>query len=130
MNDVLDYIGLANIYEKKEYTIEGKKKIYYEKIDFAFGFECTFNNSLNFVVLTGKIAGEVIDFDSVYEIASFKTLRKLCKENNYVYDYNKFISKYQKHIGDYYTFAPHEKLFSRITDQELLQKIRGKIKRL
>lgn len=131
MADVMDYVGLANIYEKKECIIDGKKQIYYEKIDCAYGFWYTFNNSgENFVVLTGKIAGETIGSNSIYDYSSFKTLNELCAENNYNYNYNKFksMSKYRDCIGDYYTYDSHERMFTRITNQDLLQKIRGTIK--
>jgi len=131
MADVMDYVGLANIYEKKECIIDGKKQIYYEKIDCAYGFWYTFNNSgENFVVLTGKIAGETIGSNSIYDYSSFKTLNELCAENNHNYNYNKFksMSKYRDCIGDYYTYDSHERMFTRITNQDLLQKIRGTIK--
>ena len=91
MDDVMDYIGLANIFEKKECIIDGKKQIYYEKIDCAYGFWYNFNNSgKNFVVLTGKIAGKIIGSNSIYNYASFKTLNELGAENNHTYNYNKF----------------------------------------
>lgn len=131
MNDVMDYVGLANIYEKKECIIDGEKQIYYEKIDCAYGFWYTFNNSeKEFVVLTGKIAGETIGSDSIYDYSSFETLKELSIENNYGYNYNKFksMSKYRDCIGDYFTYDSHERMFTRITNQDLLQKIRGTTK--
>lgn len=87
-------------------------------------------DAMDFVVLTGKIAGEVIDSNSVYYSADFKTLKELCKENNYLYNYNTFknISIYRDWIGDYFTYDSKEMKFIRITNQELLQKIRGTIK--
>lgn len=131
MDDVMDYVGLANIYEKKECIIDEKKQIYYEKIDCAYGFLYTFNDSgENFVVLTGKIAGETINSNSIYDYASFKTLNELCAKNNYIYNYNTFksMSKYRDYIGDYYTYDSHERMLTRITNQDLLQKIRGTTK--
>ena len=131
MPDVMDYVGLANIYKKKECTIDGKKQIYYEKIDCAYGFWYNFNNTgKNFVVLTGKIAGETIGPDSIYDYASFKTLNELCAENNHTYSYNKFksMSTYRDYIGDYFTYDPLERIFTRITNQDLLQKIEGATK--
>ena len=103
----------------------------FSKIDCAYGFWYTFNNSgENFVVLTGKIAGETIGSNSIYDYSSFKTLNELCAENNHNYNYNKFksMSKYRDCIGDYYTYDSHERMFTRITNQDLLQKIRGTIK--
>ena len=32
MNNAMDYIGLANIFEKKECIVDGKKQIFYKKI--------------------------------------------------------------------------------------------------
>lgn len=131
MDDVMDYIGLANIYEKKECIIDGKKQIYYEKIDCAYGFWYNFNNiGKSFVVLTGKIAGETIGSNSIYDYSSFRTLNELGVENNHIYNYNKFksMNKYRDFIGDYFTYDSHERMFTRITNQDLLQKIRGTTK--
>lgn len=130
-NDVMDYVGLANIYEKKECIIDGKKQIYYEKIDCAYGFFYTFSNSgKGFAVLTGKIAGEVINSNTIYACDSFKTLMQLCAENNNDYNYNIFksMSKYRDCIGDYYTYDSHRRGFEIINNQDLLQKIRGTTK--
>lgn len=129
-NDVMSYVGLANIYEKKECIVDGKKQIYYEKIDCAYGFWYIFNNiGKSFIVLTGKIAGEAINSNSIYKYSSFKTLDELCAENG-DFNYNAFrsMSEYQNYIGDYFTYDYHKKLFTRITDQDLLQKIRGTTK--
>ena len=131
MNDAMDYVGLANVFEKKERIVDGKKQIYYEKIDSCFGFIYNFRNSgSNFVVLTGKIAGEAIGSDSVYKLVDFKTLNELCAKNNHAYNYNTFknISIYRDWIGDYFTYDSQERKLIRITNQELLQKIRGTIK--
>lgn len=134
MVDVMDYVGLANIYEKKECIIDEKKQIYYKKIDCACGFWYTFNNDNWFIVLTGKIAGEKIPNSihscSSFSCSSFKTLNELSVENNYIYNYYKFKSMriYQGGIGDYYTFDSHKRMFTRITNQDLLQKIQGTTK--
>lgn len=129
--NVMDYIGLANIFEEKEYIVDGERQIYYKKIDYAYGFWHYFSNSgKTFVVLTGKIAGQPINDDSIYKYASFKTLNDLCRENNLVFDYNTFQSMhgYQNFIGDYYTYDSKKNIFSRITDKKLLQKIQGTTK--
>lgn len=131
MNNAMDYIGLANIFEKKECIIDGKKQTYYEKIDTACGFLHRFIKSgQHFVVLTGKIAGSTIDSDSIYDFSSFRTFSELCVENNNTYDYNIFMNTgtYNRCIGDYYTYDSYKNCFIRITDQELLQKIRGTMK--
>lgn len=130
MNDVMDYVGLANIYEKKECIIDEKKQIYYKKIDCACGFWYTFNNDDgSFIVLSGKIAGEKIP-NSIYSYSSFKTFSELSVENNNIFNYYKFKSMriYQVGIGDYYTFDSHKRMFTRITNQDLLQKIQGTTK--
>lgn len=131
MNDAMNYVGLANIFEKKECIIDGKKQVYYEKIDSCFGFKYNFkNDGKNFVALSGKIAGKTIGSDSVYDYADFKTLNELCGENNYTYNYNTFknMSTYRDYIGDYFTCDFQKRMLVRITSQELLQKIRGTIK--
>lgn len=129
MNEVMHYVGLANIYEKKELISDGQKQIYYEKIDSVCGFFLNFRNSgKKFVVLTGKITGEIIGDGSIYYCGSFKTLHELCVGNNNTCDYNKFMSKYRECIGCYYTYDSYEKTFLRITDQDLLQKIQGTTK--
>ena len=131
MNDAMDYVGLANVFEKKERIVDGKKQIYYEKIDSCFGFIYNFRNGgSNFVVLTGKIAGKTIGSNSIYASADFKTLNELCVKNNHAYNYNTFknISIYRDWIGDYFTYDSQERKLIRITNQELLQKIRGTIK--
>ena len=130
MNDVMDYVGLANIYEKKECIIDEKKQIYYKKIDCACGFWYTFNNDDgSFIALSGKIAGEKIP-NSIYSYSSFKTFSELSVENNNTYNYYKFKSMriYQGGIGDYYTYDSHKRMFTRITNQDLLQKIQGTTK--
>lgn len=38
MLNAMDYVGIANILEKKEFIIDGQKQIYYKKIDAAYGF--------------------------------------------------------------------------------------------
>ena len=89
MYDVMDYVGLANIYEKKECIIDEKKQIYYKKIDCACGFWYTFNNDDgSFIALSGKIAGEKIP-NSIYSYSSFKTFSELSVENNNTYNYYK-----------------------------------------
>ena len=130
MNDVMDYVGLANIYEKKECIIDEKKQIYYKKIDCACGFWYTFNNDdRSFIVLSGKIAGEKIP-NSIHSYSSFKTFSELSVEYNNTYNYYKFKSMriYQGGIGDYYTYDSHKRMFTRITNQDLLQKIQGTTK--
>lgn len=117
--------------KKKEFIIDGKKQTYYEKIDAAYGCLYTFSNIGNsFVVLTGKIAGKVIGPSpyEVYGCSLFKTLNELSAENDYEYDYNKFMNKYREDIGAYFTYDSHDMMYNRITDQELLQKIRSTTK--
>ncbi len=127
MNDPMDYVGLAYIYERKECIIDGKKQIYYEVIDSAYGFWYDFQVGKRFVVLTGKIAGKTIDEkdpNSVYYTTSFKTLNELCAENNHEYNPHKFMIQYRKYIGTYFTLDFHKETFSIITNKDLLQKIR------
>lgn len=103
-----------------------KKIVYYEKIDSAYGFMYDFkNDGKNFVILTGKMVGEAINSNSIYGFADFKTLNQLCAENNHVYSFNKFLNKYKDDIGDYYSYDSHRKLFSKISNKELLQKIKN-----
>lgn len=128
MVDAMDYVGLANILEKKECIIDEKKTIYYEIMEPCYGFYYEFGDSgKSFIAFTGKLAGKTIYSNSIYYLADFKTLNELCKENNNTYNYNIFMNKYRQNIGDahYYTYDSTKKLFSRITNQELLQKIRG-----
>lgn len=127
MNDGMKCVGLAIIVEKKECIVDGKKQTYYERQEPCVGFYYDFSNDgRNFIVLTGKLAGETIDSNSIYSCVNFKTLDDLCVENNRVYNYDKFMSEYREYIGEYYTLDSNT--FSRITDQELLEKIRGKAK--
>ena len=128
MNDGMKCVGLAIIVEKKECIVDGKKQTYYERQEPCVGFYYDFGNAgRNFIVLTGKLAGETIDSNSIYSCVNFKTLDDLCVENNRVYNYDKFMSEYREYIGEYYTLDSNN-TFSRITDQELLEKIRGKAK--
>lgn len=128
MNDGMKCVGLATIVEKKEYIVDGKKQTYYERLEPCVGFYYDFGNSgRNFIVLTGKLAGETIGSNSIYICVNFKTLDDLCAENNRVYNYDKFMSEYREYIGEYYVLESNNTL-SRITDQELLEKIRGKAK--
>ena len=128
MNDGMKCVGLAIILEKKECIVDGKKQTYYERQEPCVGFYYDFGNTgRNFIVLTGKLAGETIDSNSIYICVNFKTLDDLCVENNRVYNYDKFMSEYREYIGEYYTLDSNN-TFSRITDQELLEKIRGKAK--
>ena len=55
---------------------------------------------------------------------------ELCDKNNHTYNYNTFknISTYRDWIGTYCTYDSQERKFIRITNHELLQKIRGTIK--
>lgn len=125
MNIVMDYVGLANIFEKKKCIVDGKKQTYYKKLEPCFGFYYRFNGGrVSFIVLDEKLAGEIIDSDSIYD---FKTLNELCRENNAAYSYDEIKSKYRRYIGEYYTLGSNNTL-SRITDQELLKKIRGTTK--
>ena len=125
MNIVMDYVGLANIFEKKKCIVDGKKQTYYKKLEPCFGFYYRFNGGrVSFIVLDEKLAGEIIDSDSIYD---FKTLNELCRENNATYSYDEIKSKYRRYIGEYYTLGSNNTL-SRITDQELLKKIRGTTK--
>lgn len=128
MNDGMKCVGLAIIVEKKECIVDGKKQTYYERQEPCVGFYYDFGNTgRNFIVLTGKLAGETIGSNSIYSCVNFKTLDDLCVENNRVYNYDKFMSEYREYIGEYYTLDSNN-TFSRITDQELLEKIRGKAK--
>ena len=132
--NAMDYVGIASLFEKKECIIDGKKQIYYQKIGPCIGFLCDFIEGKKFAVLSGKLAGKTINSNSNYDYATFKTMNELAKNNNNTYDYNKFMNleKYQNGIGEYYTYDydADDKCFyfNRITDQKLLQKIRGTIK--
>lgn len=128
MNNAMNYVGLANILEKKECIIDGRKQTYYENMEPCVGFFYDFgNDGRNFIVLSGKLAGETIGSNSIYEYANFKTFDELCTQNNYAYNYDKFMSEYRECIGEYYT-RDFNNYFSRITNQELLEKIRGTTK--
>ena len=113
MNIVMDYVGLANIFEKKKCIVDGKKQTYYKKLEPCFGFYYRFNGGrVSFIVLDEKLAGEIIDSDSIYD---FKTLNELSRENNATYSYDEIKSKYRRYIGEYYTLGSNNTL-SRITD--------------
>lgn len=125
MNIVMDYVGLANIFEKKKCIVDGKEQTYYKKLEPCFGFYYRFKGGkVSFIVFDEKLAGETIDSDSIFD---FKTLNELCMENNASYSYDEIKSKYRRYIGEYYTLGSDNTLF-RITDQELLKKIRGTTK--
>ncbi len=84
MLDAMDYVGIANIFEKKEFIIDGQKQIYYKKIDAAYGFYYKFNNNgLRFIALTGKSAGKTISCNSNLndtKISGFKILMIFVKK--------------------------------------------------
>ena len=124
--DVMDFIGLAYIFEKKECLIDGKKQVYYKEVDSAYGFIYKFKNEENcFVILSGKLAGSYAGKNNIYKYASFKTLNQLCEENGKKHDHYKFISIYQKDIGEYFTYDAEERMFDIITDKELLKTIKA-----
>ena len=126
MKDAMDYVGLANIFRIKECVIDGKNQIYYEKLEPCYGFCYYFKNSGDkFVVLTGELAGESIGSESTYKFADFRTLNELCNKNNHRYNHDKFMSEYRESIGEYYTYDSNKRYLSIVTDQKLLQKIRG-----
>lgn len=132
--DSMDYVGLADIFERKEFIIDGKKQIYYKEIDAAYGIKYDFKTEgESFLVLTGKLAGKYIRKGSIYDnldfkYTDFKTLNKLCAQNNHTYNYDKFMEAYRSSIGAYYTFDSKEKTFFKVKDQQLLQKIKGSTK--
>lgn len=127
MDDAMDYVGIVNILEEKEIIVDDKKQTYYKKLEPCVGFIYNFNNTgKNFVILTGNLAGKTIVSNSIYKCADFKTFNELCAENNHTFDYNKFMSNYRMHIGNYYTYESKKEQFSPITNQELLKKIQNK----
>ena len=130
MNEVMEYVGLAKIFQKKECKIDGKQLVYYEKVDAVFGswYEFKNGNGKEFIILSGKNEGKTIDESSIFTVVDFKTLRLLCRENNYDYNARKFIEEYKKNIGCYYTYDSIEDTFKIITDEDLLSKIKGSSK--
>jgi len=124
---VIDQVGLANIFEKRETMIEGQKLVYYVKIDYSFGYFYSFGDGVSrFAVLTGKLVGQLISSNSAYTCADFKTVREFCRMNN-GYCYDKFINSYQQHIGEYYSWDTNKKnRLVMISDPDLLRKIKSK----
>ena len=124
---VIDQVGLANIFEKRETMIEGQKLVYYVKIDYSFGYFYSFGDGVSrFAVLTGKLVGQLISSNSAYTCADFKTVREFCRMNN-GYCYDKFIKSYQQHIGEYYSWDTNKKnRLVMISDPDLLRKIKSK----
>ena len=45
MNIVMDYVGLAKIFEKKKCIVDGKEQTYYKKLEPCFGFYYRFNGA-------------------------------------------------------------------------------------
>lgn len=126
----MDHVGLGNLFQKKEFTIDGKKRIFYQNIDVIFCCKYNFNNiGKEFIILSGKFRGGTISNNSSsnsnYKIAGFMTLKELCQKNNQNYDYGYFIEEYEEGIGDYFSYDPDKRLFSRISDSELIKQIKG-----
>ncbi len=129
--DIMDYIGLASIFEKIECIIDGEKRIYYKKIDSNYGFWCNLRNIQNcFVIINGKLEGKIASDNLNYHYVSFKSLNELCYENNNVLDLCAFKNNgvYQRWIGDYFTYNISENKYTKINDPDLLQKILGTTK--
>lgn len=123
----MNNVGIANVYKGKKRSIDGHGP-YYEKIEPVFGFFYDFKDGKYFIVLTGELVGQTIKLSDDYDyicISDFMTLYQLCSENNGSYDYNKFIAKYQPHVGEYFVRNQNKNDFSLITDKKLIQKING-----
>lgn len=131
MANSMDYVGMACLMEKKECIIDGKNFVYYEQIDVVCGYFYYFNNTgKEFIILSGKYAGQEIDDKSrALMISDFETFNELCTDNNYKYDYSKFIDSYSKTMGCYYIYYPQKNSFARITDQEIINKIKSRDKK-
>lgn len=131
-NSGIEYVGIANIIEKRNYVIDGVEKTCYEFVDAAYGFMHEFSYisdiGKKFVCLSGKYAGRD-NIDSNYvnsDVMSidFKTLLSLAKENNKVLDLDKFMNEYRKKIGYYYYYKETNK-FGIITDEKILKVIKN-----
>lgn len=119
--------GIALIMERKYYTIDGVKNVYYECVDAAYGCVYDFNNSgKNFCCLSGICENEFItnrvDSNKQYEYCSFKTLSDLAKLNGNTTSLKKFMNEYRRDIGKCYIFDG-DHTFETITDKKILAAI-------
>lgn len=125
MTSAFSHVGIANLFEEKKVIIDGKKEIYYEKLEPCFGFIHDFAKGRGFVVLSGKLAGKILTDNSDVLYSDFKTLANHVINNDNIYDYDKFLKKYKTSVGKYFTYNSKEKHIFEITDQELLKKIQS-----
>lgn len=117
----LDSIGIANIFEKKECTIDGEKKIYYQCVFSTFGGFYNFANNLNsFIVFRD---GSTIDQDNdAYRVVNYSSVLELSHKND-GYNPDQFMEAYHKREGNYYIYDGQ--FYNQIRDPELLKKIKG-----
>lgn len=130
MEDILDYMGYANILEKVTVTIDGEEKEFYKKIDFTIGFWYKFVAEEKFVALSGKQEKKLIPklFSKTnYRIVDFRTLRALAEQNKNIFNFDNFEEQYAGNIAAYYTYhADETPAYQKINNPTLLQKIKGK----
>ena len=128
MNDV----GITYILEKKECTIEGRKRVYYEIIDCACGLMWSFRNTgEQFISLSKQLGFSInrkINTNSDNAVAGFKSFMDLTAENGNKFDIGIFMKEYRSHIGEYYTYDALKDTFSVISDENFINNIKSKKK--
>lgn len=121
MNKAMGYVGLAHLFEKRYIIYKSKELAYYERVECVFGMYLNFEgNHEKFLILSGKHKGQTRHID---EIASFRTLAELYKNNNKTFDIKKFIDSYEKECK-YATFDENDGMYYRIEDKEFLSAIK------
>ena len=120
----MDYVGLAYLVKEKEYNIDNKKNIYYEVIDYVYGFYYQFTDEYAFVILSGDSKGKYVSdkCNTKYKIVNFKTIEDLCAANNHCYNYNMFQDSYKEYIGKY--LGHNEDGYFVIKDKKTLDSIK------
>lgn len=125
----LDNVGIANIMEKKSFLKENEKITYYEIIDCACGYVYNYKYvGVCFTTLSKQIGSGIkltYDSDENFLASNFIDLHKLSEANNMKIDIEKFLSEYQKHIGEFYFYNTIENKFELIKDEETINQIKN-----
>lgn len=130
MNDV----GLAKIVKKKIAVIDGKPFKYYEMNDVVVGFQANFTNSGDFFCcVSGRNQGNQLSRnlydDNDYYAIGFKTFAELSTINNNTYNFDKFYNDYKSEIGNLYVANYERNTFLKISDQDLINKLKSQQKK-
>ncbi len=124
-------VGIAYILEKKECTIDGSQRAYYEIVDCACGFKFSFRNTgYKFICLSSHLGliNTTITPNSITAVAGFKSFKDLTAENGNSFDIDTFMEQYCSHIGECFTHNALNDKFSAISDEKFINCIKRKKK--